>query len=251
VSAVGHYLEEEGIPTVSISLVREHSEAMRPPRALWVPFLLGRPVGVPDQPEFQRRVVRAALELFEVAEGPVVLRDFPEDAPPVAAGPEEMEGMVCPLARSTPAPDPTTLGGLGAALHEEIDQLRAWYDLNLQRRGGSAFGLSGLAIEALADRLCAILGQFDDAADGAAPELELRKLKLAGDDLRTWYEEAAAAQPGGRESRAVRDWYYERSVAGHLLRRLRARLLASPDPRHVTFGTSALVPRVVAQRWAG
>ena len=63
-SAVGHYLEDEGIPTVGISLVREHSEKIRPPRALWVPFMLGRPLGAPDAPDFQRRVLRAALELL-------------------------------------------------------------------------------------------------------------------------------------------------------------------------------------------
>jgi hypothetical protein len=41
---------------VQISLVREHTEKINPPRALWVPFELGRPVGPPDEPAFQRRV---------------------------------------------------------------------------------------------------------------------------------------------------------------------------------------------------
>ena len=60
-SALGHYLEEEGIATTQISLIREHTEAMKPPRALWVPFVLGRPFGVPNDAAFQRRVVLAAL----------------------------------------------------------------------------------------------------------------------------------------------------------------------------------------------
>ena len=34
--------------TTGISLVRENTASMQPPRALWVPFPLGRPLGVPD-----------------------------------------------------------------------------------------------------------------------------------------------------------------------------------------------------------
>jgi hypothetical protein len=40
VSALGHYLEEEGIATVAISLIRPQTENTKPPRALWVPFEL-------------------------------------------------------------------------------------------------------------------------------------------------------------------------------------------------------------------
>jgi tripartite-type tricarboxylate transporter receptor subunit TctC len=39
VGALGRWFEEEGIPTTQISLVREHTEAIQPPRALWVPFI--------------------------------------------------------------------------------------------------------------------------------------------------------------------------------------------------------------------
>ena len=39
--------------TTSISLIREQSEAVRPPRALWVPFALGRPLGSAADPDFQ------------------------------------------------------------------------------------------------------------------------------------------------------------------------------------------------------
>ena len=62
--ALGHFLEREGLATTGISLVREHTEKVRPPRALWVTFELGRPLGRPDDPPFQQRVVRAALDLL-------------------------------------------------------------------------------------------------------------------------------------------------------------------------------------------
>jgi hypothetical protein len=63
VSALGHYLEEEGIPTVTISLIRTQTENTKPPRALWVPFELGRPLGPPSDPAFQKGVILAALRL--------------------------------------------------------------------------------------------------------------------------------------------------------------------------------------------
>jgi hypothetical protein len=59
VSALAHYIEDEGIPTTGVSLVREHSAGYRPPRFLWVPFPLGRPFGAPGAPGFQHRVLRA------------------------------------------------------------------------------------------------------------------------------------------------------------------------------------------------
>jgi len=73
VSAIGHYLEAAGIPTVSISLIRLHSEKMRPPRALWVPYELGRPMGVPNDAAFQTRVLRAALSLLARTDGPLIV----------------------------------------------------------------------------------------------------------------------------------------------------------------------------------
>jgi len=63
VSALGHYLEEEGIPTVAISLIRAQTENTRPPRALWVPFELGRPFGPPSDAAFQKREMSAVLTL--------------------------------------------------------------------------------------------------------------------------------------------------------------------------------------------
>ena len=59
--ALGHYLESEGLATAGLSLVRLHSEKIRPPRALWVPFELGRPLGVPNDAAFQTRVLRALI----------------------------------------------------------------------------------------------------------------------------------------------------------------------------------------------
>lgn len=76
VSLVAAELERHGIATVVIQFLREVAERMSPPRALWVPFKHGYPLGEPNNPELQKRVMRAALKLLEL-EGPgPVLRDF-------------------------------------------------------------------------------------------------------------------------------------------------------------------------------
>src|SRR5215472_19170007 len=74
-------IEEEGIATVAISLIRPQTENTEPPRALWVPFELGRPFGPPSDPAFQKRVILAALRLLERENGPVLLENFPNDDP--------------------------------------------------------------------------------------------------------------------------------------------------------------------------
>ncbi|MGC1890325.1 MAG: selenoprotein B, partial [Stellaceae bacterium] len=80
-SALGHYLEEAGVPSVAISLIRPQTEKTKPPRALWVPFELGRPFGPPSDAAFQKRVILAALRLLERERGPVIIEDFPEEDP--------------------------------------------------------------------------------------------------------------------------------------------------------------------------
>jgi hypothetical protein len=58
VGGLAHFIEREGIPTTQISLIRIHTEQIKPPRALSVPFELGRPFGAPNEPAFQRRPVK-------------------------------------------------------------------------------------------------------------------------------------------------------------------------------------------------
>jgi hypothetical protein len=70
---------------VTLSLLREITEQVRPPRSLWVPFPLGHPLGRPGEPELQRSIVEAALELAATASTPGEVREFTPRAPPPAA----------------------------------------------------------------------------------------------------------------------------------------------------------------------
>ncbi len=71
-------LERQGIATVAIQLLREVAERVRPPRALFVPFRHGYPLGEPGNPQRQRAVLEAALSMLEDRNlKPPALVDFP------------------------------------------------------------------------------------------------------------------------------------------------------------------------------
>ena len=57
-------LERVGITTVSVTLLREITAVTKPPRALFVPFPLGFPLGTPHDAAGQHRVIAAALDLL-------------------------------------------------------------------------------------------------------------------------------------------------------------------------------------------
>jgi hypothetical protein len=65
-------LEREGIATVSLSLLREVAEILRPPRALFVPYPLGYPLGEPNNPSLQHLIIARALSLLPRADAPVL-----------------------------------------------------------------------------------------------------------------------------------------------------------------------------------
>lgn len=74
-------LEERGIQTVCLSTMEEIIEKVAPPRWLHLPYPLGYPLGRPNEPETQRRILRRAFGLLEDA-GPGPLREVydPEEA---------------------------------------------------------------------------------------------------------------------------------------------------------------------------
>ena len=170
--ALGHFLERQGIPTAGISLVREHTEIVRPPRALWVTFELGRPLGKPDDAAFQTRVLRAQLAMLTRTDGPLLV-DYPEEV----EGEADLTGWACPISLA-PRPADT--------LASEIARLEVWYDRAVAVRDRTTVGISGLDMAA-AGKL------VTGALEGALPPAQA--LKLAIDDLRAFYLEAASAFP--------------------------------------------------------
>ncbi len=76
-------LEEKGIRTVCLSNLQEIMEQVRPPRWLALPFPLGFPLGRPNDPELQLRVLRRAFQMLEEpGPGPVQRAYDPENDKP-------------------------------------------------------------------------------------------------------------------------------------------------------------------------
>jgi hypothetical protein len=233
VSALGHYLEEEGIATVAISLIRPQTENTKPPRALWVPFELGRPFGPPGDPAFQKRVLLAALRLLERQDGPVIIEDFPDDDPRARPDP----------AWHPPLPAAAGSGSPAARLEGEIAQLRGAHDRWIVEHGRSTVGLSGLPVAECGRIVAAWLSgeQPPSRRDGFSPILMLR---FAVDDLKAYYLEAAAAGAAKPSSRQLGDWLWNGTAAGAAFIALRAMGLASDDERLKAVLGNFMVPAV-------
>jgi len=68
-------IEAQGIPTVSLSIVREITEKTPPPRALFLRFPFGHALGEPGRPQQHHQVLRLALGLLFEAEAPGTIQD--------------------------------------------------------------------------------------------------------------------------------------------------------------------------------
>jgi len=229
VSALAHFIEEEGIAAVAIALIRPQAEKTRPPRALWVPFELGRPLGPPGDVAFQKRVLRAALDLLVVPreQGPVLLVDFPDDDPRDVADPAWRP----PLTRSGGGDAPAELA---AALEAEMAQLAPAYAASCSARMRSTVGLSRLAPAAAGAYVASWLRGTKPTDPPAADLSPILMLRFALDDMKAFYLEAALSGGGKPSSRQQADWFYQATAAGAALYALRGALLASADDREKT-----------------
>lgn len=217
-SALGHYLEEAGISSVAIALIRPQAEHTRPPRALWVPFELGRPIGPPGDAPFQRRVILAALGLLNAAKVESLIVDFPDDDPREVPDPSWRPPI-------SPAPDQNA-----DTLEEELLALAPAYAQSCSRRGRSTVGLSGLSPAACGAFMAAWLrGEAPESpAPGMSPLLALR---FAADDLKAFALEAALADGGRPSSKQLGDWLWGRTALAVTLDTIRRRLMAGDDER--------------------
>ena len=215
--------------TTSISLIREQSEAVRPPRALWVPFALGRPLGSADDPEFQKQVLRAAFALLQSAEGPTI-DDYPVEAPDEAGAGQ----WACPV--NLPMPEATTITD---RLLAEVARLAPWSAETRAARRRTLFGASGAAPDQV-NEVARALGALADGGElSVSPEVgvdwafEMPVLvRHLADDLRTFYHEAVASQPGpgAPNHAALTEWIFGGTVMGEALQVVADHLTALDTP---------------------
>lgn len=189
-------------------------EKMKPPRALYCEFPLGRPLGKPSDAAFQCSVLTAGLDLLKSPSQ--VLATFDEvitsDDQPVA----------CAI---PPRYDPS----LPAAV-DEAQGMRAAYDRFVANRGVTAVGR---AIDA--DTIPAALAALDEWANGAAwkdVSLPGKNTVAVCHDIRTYYEEAGMELVTGPApvGRAMEAWFFEKTEAGKTIMAARAELQKQEAP---------------------
>lgn len=242
---LGHFIEEEGLPTASISLIRLHTEIINPPRALWVPFELGRPLGPPDDADFQRQVLLALVGMFEAPDGPR-LEDFPEDEPETTG---EITVLACPVDFAQDAVEPGETDPLQVAFRREMTAMRPWYDMAVAKRARTTVGVSGIDLEALGDFIYTFIGGTEP--DNPRDDIPLAyTLKFAVEDLRSYYIEGVTAQPGqtGASSQVLTAWFWDETIAGKVLLALKKVCQVSTDSTMIMIGDHAIVPGDVALR---
>ena len=242
---LAHYIEEEGVPTACISLTRPYTEKVRPPRSLWTSFDLGVPLGSND-PAFQKRVLLALLKLIEAPreKGPVLIEDYPEDAP--ETGDDALVALSCPVYYGKSEDESGEIDPLHTAFLQEIKSMRSWYDISLTKRNRTTVGVSRIDLDAIGD----FLYSFTTGAMPENPRQDVdlsTTLKAAVEDLRAYYFESATSQPGQENvsNKALLNWFRRDTVAGKVLMKVREQCLKSPDEKVKMLANLFIVPRTL------
>ena len=204
-------------------------------------------MGVPNDPNFQNRVIVAALKLLEAPDGPV-LEDFPEDAPLSEA---DQGPVACPVDFSTPKEALTDMEHLLSTFREEAAQMKTWYDLAIEKRGRTTAGSSGLSPEQAMDFIVGFIK--GDAVDNPLPDIFLGSaLKLAVEDLKSYYLEAVTNQPGQhKNSKTLSDWFWGQTTAALVINKVRETCMAGSDEKLALVGKMFLMPREQMHRFEG
>lgn len=225
-SAIAHWLEIAGISTVVVGLVKLHLEKMLPPRALWVPFELGRPLGPPSNPQIQRAVLEQALKLVESSERQT-LADFHLDDPRFIA--------------DTDWQPPDT--GTHQSVLSECTALKPHYQRGCVDKSRTTVGVAKVAIEELATLFDEVYAEneFKPVRTDISDRLMFR---LAMDDLKSYYIEAALAGRGNPSSRQIYDWLWQETLLGSRLREFRHRFMDSDNAKVKDLGTKFIVPHL-------
>jgi hypothetical protein len=241
VGALGHYLENAGVPTTQISLIREHTEIIRPPRALWVPFELGRPLGVAGDRSFQNRVLLTTLHLLEAQQGPLLV-DFLEEAyADRIQGETQPAAWACPVNFGRKKQEEPDLERRLSSFLDEVRQLKPWYELRMERINRTAM------VSFTPDAAARLLA---DLARGKLPDHQLADvplaaaIRIAAQDLKAFYFEATTAKPGAKvpSSETFSRWFWQETAAGCTLVTVKQWCLDQNDKALRMTGAMLLVP---------
>ena len=222
-SGLAHFFEDEGLATVIVALVREHVEHMRPPRALWVPFELGRPFGVPDEAGLQTRVLCAALALLDQPGPGPILEDFTEEA------------SYLPGEKDWKYPGDLDTSDVLA----EVASVHPFWEQARDRHGRSSFGISGLSAKAAIE----FIARYHCAEPMPNPKgmARVTRAKYAVVDITAYYLESATAVAGHPSSHQLGEWFWEHTLASAMIREFQE-IARSSDDSNLNLIADSLVP---------
>jgi hypothetical protein len=219
VCVLARVFEEAGLTTLTLAMVREHAEKVKPPRALFVPFPFGYALGKPNDPQLQHRVLGAAIDLLPREQGPV-LEDFPEEDVPApllqASGVQEI---------ATAAQDPA----------DEVTALRAFYERWVEDHNGrTAVGLCGIPQR----RWRGVIRFLEAYSRGEDADMKERPagvpvpqfIRYCVDDLKAFCYEARMAQRPSVSEADLHHWFWGETAIGQLIRSVAQRMNAGDDP---------------------
>ena len=128
-----------------------------------------------------------------------------------------------------------------SAFRYEIAELRSWYDLGLEKSGRTA--VSNFE----PDSASGLLGGYilGDPPDIPGVDLPLAvALRLAAQDLKAFYFEAAISRPDADlpESTEFNRWFWNETAAGRVLKVVKERCLKEKDAALRMTGAMLLIP---------
>jgi len=223
---LGHVFEGAGISTVSVALVREHAEKVKPPRALFAPFPFGHTLGKPNDPEFQHSVIAAAFDLLSRPSGPV-LADFDGEA-----GPGEL------IQASAVQPSTSSVNGTNPA--DELTSMRELYERWVaDHQGRTLVGLSGIPQR----RFRGTIRFLEEYAQNGGADMAERPedvsipqfLRYCVDDLKAFYYEARMAQRPKANEEEIHTWFWRETAIAQLIKDVAKRMNETDDAELKSF----------------
>ncbi|WP_419842859.1 hypothetical protein [Candidatus Poriferisodalis sp.] len=218
-STLAHVFEAAGLATVALGSIGNHIQDTAPPRGLWCDFPLGRPLGKPNDADFQHRVLAHAFGLLRAPE-PVV-ETFAESI--------HDDGTAVMSCELPPRHDP--------GLHPAVDEARGLlpaYERAVAKLGNR----SGAGRVVTAEDIPAAVQSFVAVAEGTPwkqagiPGIPAR----VAQDIRGYYETAALAlAEHAPPAWAGARWFFASTEAGRAVMEARQAMADAGEAHPIWF----------------
>ncbi len=204
---------------MSVALVREHAEKVKPPRALFAPFPFGHTLGRPNDPEYQHKVIAAAFDLLNRPSGPVL---------------EDFDGEVGEKLVQASAIEVSVASSNGTNPADELTSMRELYERWVADHDGRTMvGLSGIPQR----RYRGTVRFLEEYAENGAADIKERPedvavpqfMRYCVDDLKAFYYEARMAQRSNATEEEIHTWFWGETAIAQLIKDVAKRMNETDD----------------------